>query len=103
MEIVLNRNARRWPLMIDPQCQANKWIKNMEKENNISIIRLSQTDYTRILENGIQFGQPILLENVDEEIDALLEPVLLKQTFKQGGALYLKLGDSVIEYNTGFR
>ena len=97
------RNARRWPLMIDPQSQANKWVKNMEKQNNMSIIRLTQSDYARVLENAIQFGQPILLENIEEELDAMLEPVLLKQTFKQGGALCLKLGDSVVEYNNDFR
>ena len=32
-----------------------------------------------------QFGTPVLLENVGEELDPLLEPLLLKQTFKQGG------------------
>jgi len=89
--------------MIDPQGQANKWIRNMEKKNNISIIRLSQHDYVRILENAIQFGQPVLLENVEEELDAILEPILLKQTFKHAGALCIKLGDTVIEYNTNFR
>lgn len=89
--------------MIDPQGQANKWIRNMEKKNNISIIRMSQLDYVRILENAIQFGQPLLLENVEEELDAVLEPILLKQTFKHAGALCIKLGDAVIEYNTNFR
>lgn len=89
--------------MIDPQAQANKWIKNMEKDNNLSIIKLSQNDYPRVLENAIQFGQPILLENIGEELDAMLEPVLLKQTFKQGGALCIKLGDAIIEYNNDFR
>lgn len=75
----------------------------MEKKNNISIIRLSQHDYVRILENAIQFGQPVLLENIEEELDAILEPILLKQTFKHAGALCIKLGDSVVEYNTNFR
>lgn len=90
-------------MLIDPQSQANKWIKNMEKDDNLSIIKLSQNDYPRIMENAIQFGQPVLLENVGEEIDAMLEPVLLKQTFKQGGAWCLKLGDTVVEYNDDFR
>lgn len=100
---IIVHNARRWPLMIDPQGQANKWIKNMEKSNRLGIIRLSQPDYTRVLENSIQFGLPVLLENIGEEIEPLLEPVLLKQTFKQGGALCIKLGDSIIEYNDSFR
>lgn len=53
------RNARRWPLMIDPQSQANKWIKNLEKANNLSVIRMTSSDYVRVLENAIQFGQPV--------------------------------------------
>lgn len=89
--------------MIDPQGQANKWIKNMEKQNNMNIIRLSQNDYPRILENAIQFGQPILLENIGQELDAVLEPILLKLTFKQGGALCIKFGDAIVEYNSDFR
>ena len=32
---IIASKARRWPLMIDPQGQANKWIKNMEKQNNL--------------------------------------------------------------------
>ena len=69
--------------MIDPQGQANKWVKNMEKENKLSVIKLTDPDYMRTLENSIQFGTPILLENVAEELDPTLEPLLLKSTFKQ--------------------
>lgn len=101
--LYLFRNARRWPLMIDPQGQANKWVKNMEKANRLCVIRLSQPDYTRVLENAIQFGLPVLLENVAEELDPLLESVLLRQIFKQGGAMCLKLGDATIEYNFSFK
>ncbi|CAF1508861.1 unnamed protein product, partial [Adineta ricciae] len=100
---IIQSNSRRWPLMIDPQGQANKWIKNMEKPKNLHIIKPSDSDYVRVLENCIQFGHPVLMENVGEEIDPLLEPLLLKQTFKQGGSLCIKLGDSVIEYSPDFR
>lgn len=89
--------------MIDPQLQANKWIKNMEKKNNLVVVKLSDTDFVRSMENSIQFGIPVLLENVGEELDPVLEPLLLKQTFKQGGALCIKLGDAVIEYSPEFR
>lgn len=72
------------PLMIDPQGQANKWIKNSEKVNNLQVVKLTQSDYMRTLENCIQFGTPVLIENVGEELDPSLEPLLLKQTFKSG-------------------
>lgn len=72
--------------MIDPQGQSNKWVKNSEKDNNLSVIKLTDGDYMRTLENCIQFGTPLLLENVGEELDPSLEPLLLKQTFKQGAA-----------------
>lgn len=70
--------------MIDPQGQANKWVRNSEKENKLTVIKLTDADYMRVMENSIQFGTPVLLENVAEELDPSLEPLLLKQTFKQG-------------------
>ncbi|XP_046897139.1 dynein axonemal heavy chain 12 [Hypomesus transpacificus] len=100
---VIVSNSRRWPLMIDPQGQANKWVKNSEKDNNLSVIKLTDGDYMRTLENCIQFGSPLLLENVAEDLDPSLEPLLLKQIFKQGGVECIRLGESVIEYSRDFR
>ncbi|XP_045146064.1 dynein axonemal heavy chain 12 [Echinops telfairi] len=100
---VIVSNSRRWPLMIDPQGQANKWIKNSEKENQLSVIKLSDSDYMRTLENCIQFGTPLLLENVGEELDPSLEPLLLRQTFKQGGIDCIRLGEVIIEYSFDFK
>lgn len=75
----------------------------MERPNKLSVIKLSDPNYARTLENSIQFGTPVLLENVGEELDPLLEPLLLKQTFKQGGVNYMRLGENVIEYSPDFR
>jgi hypothetical protein len=47
------------------QGQANKWIKNLERPNNLAVIKLSEGgEHLRTLENAIQFGLPVLLENV---------------------------------------
>lgn len=100
---IIVHNTRRWPLMIDPQGQANKWIKNLEKANNLAVCKMSDPNYARTLENAIQFGTPVLLENVGEELDPMLEPILLKQTFKQGGVDYIKLGENTIEYSKEFK
>lgn len=100
---IIVSNSRRWPLFIDPQGQANKWVKNMEKELKLQIIKLSDTNYSRTLENAIQFGTPVLLENVGEELDPILQPILLKSTFKQQGVEYLRFGENIIEYSKDFR
>ncbi|XP_052779096.1 dynein axonemal heavy chain 3-like isoform X2 [Mya arenaria] len=96
-------SANRWPLMIDPQGQANKWVKNMEKANKLEVIKQSDQNFTRSLENCVQFGNPCLLENVGEELDPILEPILLKQTFKQSGLDYMRIGDQVVECSKDFR
>ncbi|GAB1603145.1 hypothetical protein Ahia01_000594900 [Argonauta hians] len=75
----------------------------MEKANNLSVVKTSDSDFIRTLENSIQFGTPVLVENIGEEVDPMLEPLLLKQTFKQGGALCIRLGDSTIEYSNDFK
>eukprot|EP00903_Cladosiphon_okamuranus_P016611 g15323.t1 len=79
------------------------WIQNLERENKLTVIKLTDGDYLRTLENAVQFGQPVLLENVGEELDPSLEPLLLKQIFKQGGCDCIRLGDSTVEYSENFR
>jgi dynein heavy chain len=100
---IIVAKARRWPLMIDPQGQANKWVKNMEKDTGIDVIKLTEKDYLRTLANGIRFGRAVLLENIGEHLDAALEPLLQKQTFKQGGTEVIKMGDDIIPYHPDFR
>ena len=34
---IIVTNSQRWALMIDPQGQANNWIKNMEKPNKLQV------------------------------------------------------------------
>uniref|UniRef100_A0A663EW23 Dynein axonemal heavy chain 1 n=1 Tax=Aquila chrysaetos chrysaetos TaxID=223781 RepID=A0A663EW23_AQUCH len=100
---VITQFSQRWTHYIDPQGQANKWIKNLVRVNSLEVAKLSDRDFLCSLENAITFGKPFLLENVGEELDPALEPVLLKQTYKQQGNTVLKLGDTVIPYHEGFK
>ena len=97
--IILTK-SKRWSLCIDPQIQANKWIKNVEGTKLI-ITNLS-SNFMKDIERAIRFGQPCLLENVGEEIDAALDPILLKQYTGTGNMLTIKLGDKVVDYNPSF-
>ncbi|XP_026666919.1 dynein heavy chain 6, axonemal [Ceratina calcarata] len=95
--------ASRWPLMIDPQEQANRWIRNMEQDNNLKICKLTDVNLMRILEASIRLGAPVLLQEVGEVLDPSLEPILLKQLFVLGGRTLIRFGDTDVEYDDDFR
>ena len=63
--------------------------ENMEKKNNIVIIKPNTKKYGIKLEAAIQNGIPMLMENVGDTLDPALDPVLLKNTFKKGNTVYL--------------
>jgi len=94
--------SNRWPLMIDPQGQANKWIKMLETEN-LKVVKQNQASFIRTVENSVTYGFPVLLENIGETIDPVLEPVLLKQVASVGGVPMLKIGDNQVAYDQNFK
>ncbi|CAG9862849.1 unnamed protein product [Phyllotreta striolata] len=93
----------RWPLVIDPQCQAMKWIKAKEAKNGLHVIDFGTTNYMLIVEKAIQIGTPILLQNIGETIDPSLEPVVGKAIVKSGGDLLIKIEDKLLSYNEQFK
>lgn len=94
--------SRRWPLMIDPQTQANKFVKNMGREQ-LDVFKLSEGNLLRNLEMAITFGKWVLLENIGEELDPALEPILLQQKIKQGSQWVMRIGEKQITYNDSFK
>uniref|UniRef100_A0A3B4T6A4 Dynein axonemal heavy chain 6 n=1 Tax=Seriola dumerili TaxID=41447 RepID=A0A3B4T6A4_SERDU len=100
---ILVTGGRRWPLMIDPQDQANRWIRSKEAMHGLKVIKLTDPSFLRTLENAIRMGMPVLLEELKETLDPALEPILLKQTFVSGGRTLIRLGDSDIDYDKNFR
>ncbi|XP_072759448.1 dynein axonemal heavy chain 2 [Anoplolepis gracilipes] len=100
--IIVTRGTR-WPLVIDPQCQAVNWIKNMEEKNSLRVIDFGQADFMRILEQAIQLGRPVLLENIGETLDPSLNPLLQKAFIKSGDEIMIRINDKMITYNNQFR
>ncbi|EAA13034.3 AGAP011441-PA [Anopheles gambiae str. PEST] len=95
--------SSRYSLFIDPQLQANKWIRNMERNNHLVVVKFSQSDYMKKIESCIEQGYPVLVENVFEELEAPLDPILNRNTFVQGGVEYMTLGENVIPLSPKFR
>ncbi|KAI4461456.1 dynein heavy chain [Holotrichia oblita] len=100
--IIVVRGSR-WPLVIDPQGQALKWIKAMESKNDLKVIDFGIPDFMKIVEKAVQFGRPVILQNVLETIDPALNPILNRAVVKQGGMNLIKLDDRMVSYNDRFK
>jgi len=89
-------NCARWPLIIDPQLQGNIWIKGKVGEDLI-IMQTSQHNWTRAMETALTMGQIVLLENLGEELDATLDPILSRAIYKKGKSLCIKFGGEELD------
>lgn len=97
---IILTNSARWPLMIDPQLQGIKWIKQ-KYGDTLTVTRLTLRNYLDIIEKSVRNGEILLVENIGESIDAVLDPLLGRMLIKKGKVL--KLGDREIDYNANFR
>ena len=50
----------------------------MEKEKQVRIMKFSDGNYLKLLEAAIRMGTPVIMENVGEELDPAIEPLLQK-------------------------
>lgn len=99
--IILN-NSEQWCLFIDSQNQINQWIKKIEKKNDLKIVKLTDPDYISVIERNIETGIPVLLENVGEKLEIALEPILLKNIYKDED-WYIDIGTKSVKYSQNFR
>lgn len=100
---IIVHEAVRAPLMVDPVGQATRWLTSMFKKGNLQTLKAQERDLMRKIENAVQFGLPVIIQEVAESLDAALDPVLSKQVFTQSGVTYVRMGDANIEWNDKFR
>lgn len=96
------KNSCRQCLFIDPQQQANKWIKQMEKGNKLHIVKQANKSYFDVLLDCMQNGCPILIEDVNEPLDICLEPILNFRISKMYNTIHLN-SRTRIDIADGFR
>ncbi len=102
---IIISKSRRWPLMIDPQGQASRFITKLgfnKFENGLDIVKLSDKGFLQAFENCVRFGKWVLLEDVGESLDPALEPLLLQQIVNVKGVPHIRIGDVQVPYNDQF-
>lgn len=63
--------------------QGIKWIKQRFGEG-LKVIRLGQKGYLDVIENAITQGTIVLVENIEETVDPVLDPLLGRNLIKKG-------------------
>eukprot|EP00742_Colponemidia_sp_Colp-10_P007071 GILJ01007591.1.p1 GENE.GILJ01007591.1~~GILJ01007591.1.p1 ORF type:complete len:2165 (-),score=376.69 GILJ01007591.1:179-6499(-) len=100
---ILVTRTRRYPLMIDPQQQANKWVRNMESKQNIKVVKMTDPLLLRALENAVRVGIPLLIEDIAETLDPILDPILTKKIVESNGRRLIRLGDQDVDFDPNFK
>ena len=102
---ILATKGKRWPLAIDPQAQANKWLRAMEGSGprQLMVVRPTEKNLLRSVEAAVRSGAAVILEDVGEFLDASLETVLSQAVYFDQGRTLLKVGDTAVDYNESFQ
>jgi dynein heavy chain len=95
-------NSDRYSLIIDPQLQGITWLKEREKTNDLRVTRLSNPKMVKILEAAIEAGNPVMIENLENNIDAVIQPVYARAIIKRGKSKYIKMGDKELSLHNDF-
>ncbi|XP_068101608.1 dynein axonemal heavy chain 11-like isoform X2 [Hyperolius riggenbachi] len=93
-------NCERWPLMIDPQLQGIKWIKS-KYGSRLKVVHLGQKGYVDVIEEAVAAGDPVLIENLEETLDPVLDPLLGRHMLKRGRCV--RIGDRECKFHPKFR
>ena len=96
-------NSDRWCLIIDPQLQGLTWIKNKETQNGLMVTRMGAKAMLNTFEVAVEQGKPVLIENMSESVDAVLAPVIGRNTIKRGTKRLMKLGEKEILCSPNFK
>ncbi|KAI5106110.1 dynein heavy chain 11, axonemal, partial [Silurus meridionalis] len=92
--------SQRWPLLVDPQQQASKWLRNLYGPG-LRVLQHGEKGYLDVIEQALICGEVVLIENVEERLDAILGPLLARNT-TNNGRQEIELGDRDCEYNSRF-
>lgn len=63
---------------------------------------MSNPKMAKTIEFAVEGGQPVLLENLENSIDAVIQPVYSRAIIKKGKSKYIKMGDKMLTLNPKF-
>lgn len=100
---ILVTRSPRCPLLLDPQGQGKSWIIRKEESKGLKITSFDDSGARNIIEDAITKGVPVLIENVEEDIDPIFDDILEQNFIQKGNQRFVQLEDKELEVDPGFR
>jgi dynein heavy chain len=101
--IILSQSLK-WPLFIDPQNQALRWISKLKQveKSVLTVIKPGFEEFYAVVENSMFLGHSLWIENVGETLDPLLLPLINKSYTKQPGGFAVRFGENFKQIDRKF-
>ena len=94
--------CKRWPLIIDPQVQGIKWLKQKQEKDGFVPCLLTQKNWIRAMRGGIRTACASSSRTSARRSTRRLDPVLSRAIYKKGSRLYIKFGGEEMNYDPAF-
>ena len=96
-------NSIQTPFIIDPNNQANAWLKAyLSVDIKPEITQQSDSRFTQTLENCIRFGKKLIV-NECNGLMPMLVPVVRRDLIMAGQRQVVQIGDHQVDWNEGFK
>lgn len=104
---IMVTNSARYPLFIDPQTQGQNWIMKKYQASIDARRSICQLNNPKFKDGFLKFcmeeGKTLIIENIENEVDPMLDPVLEKQLIVRGKSARIDVGGTQFDYNPDFR
>jgi dynein heavy chain len=99
---IMITTSTKWPLMIDPQGQALQWIRRRSESSGSKVTQLTDKRFLNHLQEQMGNGRPLIVEDLTQDIDPVIDPVLEKQVTKDGRGFSIKINDQDMAFDKRF-
>ena len=93
---IIIQSSTRWPLIIDPQGQAGRWIRKSEMAFGLHTMQMSDPQGFSALRKYLERGIPVLMEGCSSSevaLDPKFDALLSQRVHRSPSRLSVRLGD----------
>lgn len=99
---IMITTSSKYPLMVDPQGQALAWIRKRTEDKGGKVVQMNDKTFSNTLQLQMDQGKPLIVENLPEEVDGMIDPVLEKQIGRSGKVQFIIINGEEMMYNEKF-